>query len=330
MFSRKKTLIFAAAGLLLLILVSLLVFHVDNYYMTVINVILIYFFCTIGIMVLLGLCGQLSFASISFMGAGAFLTAQLAKNYGFPPLLALICGVLLAGVFSLAIGALLLRLQGSFFIFGTIGFVQMMQTIYQNYQPLSGGPNGIYGIPKLSVLGFRFDSMTKWFFLLLALAVIVALLVQRLRSSALGRSMMAVRDNELAAQSLGVNVYIVKLKAFTISGTIAALGGGLLAFHNGVVSSSLFTFNVQLQFLMMATLGGINSVWGTALGTVLVSLLPELMRPLLRYMQLIYGGSIILLMIFMPTGIAGCIKSVAKRLRAGRKGGRKHADSGGS
>ena len=289
-----------------------------NYTYTVINSAIIYYFCSLGVVLMLGFCGQLSFAIISFMGIGAFLAGQLAKNFGVAPWLAIILATCATMIVSLVFGYLLLRLKGAFFVFGTIATVSIFSTIFQNYIPLSGGPNGLFGIPKLVLFGITFNSYSKWFWLLLILAVLCGLLVLRIRSTSLGRSMMAVRDNEIAAQVMGVNVFATKLYAFIISSGIAGFGGALLCFHNGVVSSTLFTFGVQMRFLTMAMLGGISSVPGSALGTLIVICLPEVLRVLQRYMNLIYGIAVVLMMIFMPTGIAGLLSGLARRLLSGR------------
>ena len=305
---------------LLVLLISaaaILAFYLsaDKYVFTVANSAIIYYFCSINVVVLLGLCGQMSFASVTFMGLGAFFAGQLAKNYAVAPWLSIILAVILTTIVSAFFGVLLLRLKGAFFVFGTIALVNMFQVIFQNFKPLTGGPDGLYGIPKLNLFGIVFKSYQQWFWLLLICALLTALFVKRIRDTSLGRAMMAVRDNEIAAQGMGINIYRTKLTAFILSSSLAAFGGALLCFHNGVVSYSLFTFSVQMKFLSMAMLGGINSIVGTAFGTILVACLPELFRVLEQYMTLIYGIGVILMMIFMPTGLAGLWKKSISRLQ---------------
>lgn len=310
------TLIPAVVVVVLAVIIS---YHLNNYYMTLINTALIYFLCVSGLAITLGMGGQLSMCSVTFMGLGGFLAAQLATNYGVAPFLALLIAVVLTTIAGYLIGLVLMRLSGGFFVFGTIGLVQIGSTIFTNFRPLSGGPDGIFGIPKLSIFGFTFLTMQAWMVLLMIIAILAILLITRIRATSLGRSLMAVRDDEIAAYTLGVNVYRTKVIGFTISCALGGLAGALLAFHNGVVSSALFTFNTQLQFVIMTMLGGVTSTIGTLLGTFLVIALPELMRPLANYMTLIYGITVIVLMIFLPMGLGGLVNSIYKKIVRARK-----------
>ncbi len=319
MKTNKGMLLKIIIGIAALIIIIPLIKDMNSYYLTVINTAMLYFMAVLGIRLVLGMGGQMSFAAVAFMGLGAFVTGQLCKNYGFNPLIALILGTVIGLVFSMLAGMVLLRMKGPFFIFGTISLLNIMATIFQNFRPLSGGQDGLYGIPKLSIFKFEISSLNQWFYLLLVVSILCALLVQRISKSSFGRSLMAVRDDDLAASVMGVNVYRTKLIAFTIAGGMAALSGGLLAFHNGVVSASLFTFDVQLKFLIMAMLGGIQSTLGSVIGTFIVQMLPEVLRPLLNYMNLVYGIGIVFLMIFMPMGLVGMFQSIRNKIKKSKK-----------
>ena len=312
---KKKTFLYQliAAGAVIIIAIALSG-SLNNYIMTLLNTALIYFLCSAGLSIMLGMGGQLSMCTVTFMGLGGFLAGQMAVNYGVPPLAALVLSVLMTTIVGLLLGLVLMRLKGGFFVFATIGLVSIGSTVFSNFTPLSGGPDGVFGIPKLSIFGYKFSSMRAWFFLLIAIVVVVILLISRIRSTSLGRGLMAVRDDEMAALTLGVHVYRTKVIGFVICSALCALGGALLAFHNGVVSYSLFTFNTQLEFVMMVMLGGVNSTVGTLLGTFLVTALPELLRSLASYMNLIYGLAVIILMIFMPMGIGGLVSDFYKKV----------------
>ena len=301
----------SAALLLVVILIS---GNFNSYIMTLANTSLIYFLCVSGMSVMLGMGGQMTMCSIAFMGLGGFLAAQFTMTLGLPAWVSILVSLLAVTIIGVLFGMVMMRMSGGFLVFGTIGLVQIANTIFTNFRPLSGGPDGIFGLPKLTVFGFTFDTMQSWFYLLLALTVLTILLVSRIRSTSLGRSLMAVRDDEVAAYTLGVHVYRTKVIGFTISCALAGLAGALLAFHNGVISSSLFTFNTQMNFIIMVMLGGVNSTLGTLAGTFLVTALPELLRPLANYMSLIYGIAVILLMIFMPMGIGGLVESAYKKM----------------
>ena len=320
---KKKVSVSKLVMPVLCILFALIVpLSTNRYQITVVNTALIYYLGALGISVMMGMCGQMTFASISFIGIGAYAATQFSKTLGMPTLLALFAAVVFTALVSLIIGLLLLRLSGGYFTFATMGLVNICASLFINVKPLTGGANGIIGIPDLSIFGFVFDTLYKWFFLLLAVCIGCGMIVQRIRKTSLGRSMAAVRDNELAAKSLGINCYQVKVIAFVVAGAFAGLAGALLAFHNGAVSYALFSFSNATNFVIMVMLGGVNSTLGTFLGTFLVTLMPEVLRPLASYLVLIQGFMIILMMIFMPMGLAGigqALKEKAKKYMAQRK-----------
>lgn len=287
----------------------------DSYQITIVNTALMYFVGALGISVMMGMCGQMSFATISFMGIGAYCATQLTKTFGVPTLAALILAVVFTALMSLWIGALLFRLSGGYFTFATIGLVYICTSLFTNLKSITGGANGIIGIPDLNLFGFKLDSLYKWFYFLCIVCILCGLVVERVRRTSLGRSMASVRDNELAAKALGVNCYQVKIISFVFAGALAGLSGALIAFHNGTVSTALFSFQSATNFIIMVMLGGVNSTIGTFLGTFLVTLMPEILRPLVEYLRLIQGVLIILMMIFMPMGLAGIGQSVLAWLK---------------
>lgn len=281
----------------------------NNYQLTIVNVSIIYFIACMAYTVMLGMGGIMSMSNITFMGLGAFFTANLAKTFGLPTVLAGILAVAATALIAYILSIGLVRLSGFYFVFGTIGLCNMMATVFLNFRPLSNGADGISGVPKLSVFGFEFRELKHWCLLLSLIAFVGALIVARIRKSSLGRSLMSIRDDAVAASTLGVNVDRTKRIAFTIGATFSAVAGMLIAFHNGVVSASLFTFNVQQNMLMMVMLGGVNSTVGAMGGAFLVQLMPEVLRPIQEYLRLVQGILLILLMIFMPMGIAGLVQS---------------------
>ena len=286
----------------------------DPYIMTVINSALMYFIGALGISMMLGMGGQMSFATVAFMGLGAFTTAQLTKTLGMHSVSAMFLSTLIVMAASGLIGLLLFRLSGAYFTFATIGLVQISSNIFTTYKPFSGGPDGLTGIPRLSFFGITFNNLYMWFYLLCAIAVICGLIVERVRRTALGRSLASVRDNEVAAQTLGVNVYMVKVISFIIAGAFAGISGSLIAYHYTSISAYLFSFVTSTTFVVMVMLGGVNSTVGTFVGTILVTMLPEWLRPLTQYMRFLYGIAIILMMIYMPMGLAGIWHTMSAKL----------------
>ena len=308
--------------ILLIIAIAAFVIIIPNtnkgYSMMVMNVALIYSIATYGISVMFGLGGHLAFSAVTFMGVGAYTIANLCSgrlgfiiNTAYAFLIAIVSGAVL----SFIIGLLLLRLKGTYFSFATIGLVQVSWSIYQNYKPLSGGPDGIPNISTLQIFGWSPDSYNEWFYVLVVVVLIVAILVERIRKSQLGRSLSAIRDNEIAAYTLGINVYMTKVFAFTIAGILATVAGALYAMHGKYVSAEMFTFECATSYIIMAMLGGVNDTCGIFLCSFLVTMLPEWLRSMKDYLQLLYGIGIVLLMVFMPDGLAGLAKRIVKKIR---------------
>lgn len=290
----------------------------QGYSMMILNLALIYSIATYGISVLLGLGGQLSFSAVAFMGLGAYITANLCSGrHGFwmDTFLSLLLIIPVSALVAFLMGMVLFRLKGAYFTFATIGLVQVAWSFFLSYKPLFGGPDGISGIATLRIFGWSPANYNQWFYVMAAFVLIVALLVERIRRSQLGRSLSAIRDNEIAAQTLGINVYITKVIAFTIAGVLAALAGSLYAMHSQFVSSDMFTFERATSYIIMAMLGGVNNTAGILVGSLLVTMLPEWLRGMQQYLQLIYGVGVILLMVFMPMGLAGLASNACKSIR---------------
>lgn len=311
------------ACLAFLLIFSIVVeWKMNNYTVLVVNTALMNMITAYGLSIMLGMCGQLVFSGIAFMGVGAYLTANLCSGrLGFilPGPAAILITLAATALIALATGVLFLRLRSSFCTFATLGFVQVLYTLFMNYEPAFGGPKGIPEIQNLSVGGFVFDSYKKWYLLLIAIVLLIAFLVERIRRTSLGRSLASIRDNEIAAQTLGVNIYRTRVIAFIIAGTFAGLSGSLLAQHNRFISGDQFSFAKSTTIVIMSMLGGINSTPGIFAGAMIVTFLPEVMRGMDRYLMFIYGIAVIVMMIFMPMGIGGAVSDLLKRIRRNKK-----------
>lgn len=317
--SGKKLTVGSVAAIVFLLAFSTTVtWKMNNYTVLVVNMALINMITAYGLSVMLGMCGQLVFSGVAFMGIGAYLTANFCSGrLGFviPGTLATLFSVALTALIALVMGMLFLRLKNSFCTFATLGFVQVLYTLFLNYEPAFGGPKGIPEIQTLAVGGFVFDSYKKWYFLLLACVLLIAGVVERIRRTSFGRSLASIRDNEIAAQTLGVNIYRTRVIAFTLAGAFAGLSGALLAQHNRFISGDQFSFAKSTTIVIMSMLGGINSTAGIFAGALIVTFLPEVLRGLDKYLMFIYGIAVILMMIFMPMGIGGATADFFKQLR---------------
>lgn len=280
----------------------------DDYLLTVLCNAMISAIAVFGLSIMLGMGGQVTFSTSGMMGIGAFTSGALTTKLGLHPLVGLAASLLIVCVFSLLIGLVLFRLKGTYFAFATIALVQIVYVVLQNWKPVTGGAEGMPGIPPFDIGFMLVDNTHKYFYVIFTLTLICGLIVHRIRTSSLGRSLSSVRDNEIAAYCLGVNVFRTKVISFVISGAFAALAGSLYAHLNFYLSAESFTFEQSGIYLIMVMLGGVSSTVGAFFGAVLLTILPELMRFLQTYYKLVYGIGVIVIMVFMPQGIAGMVK----------------------
>lgn len=301
--------------------VALFVFYVfipnksGTYTITVLNGALIYYIANIGCALMLGQCGLVSFASVAFMGVGGYVSALLSSRLGWNPFLAMGAAALASMLAAWLLGLALMRLNGTFFTFSTIALVQISYTIFNGWKEVTGGPNGIPQIPGFRIFGWEARDYFSNYYILITLCILAALIAIRLKKTNLGRAMSSVRDNELVAKSMGVNVYRTKVIAFVIAAAFAGFAGAALVHNTHYVVSTYFTFDNATTYIIQTMVGGVYNVMGVFLGTILITMLPEWLRPLQEYIRLVYGLGVILLMIFMPMGIWGTMSALWKRLK---------------
>ncbi len=260
-----------------------------------------------GVVVVLGYCGQLALCQAAFLGLGAYCVALATVDYGLPFFVGLSMSIALTGLIGALLGLTTLRLAGHYLAMVTISFQLIVTMVLTNWIGFTHGSDGISGIPRpvLGVIDLSGGAPYLGLCLIILLAVI--LVVESLKASKLGRAMQAVRDNEIAASTCGVDVFRTKLAAFAASAALGGLGGGLFAGAFSFISPDQFTFNDSIVLLTMALLGGVESAVGALLGTVLLVLLPEWLRFLRQIYLAIYGAAVIVIMIFMPRGVWGLL-----------------------
>lgn len=286
-----------------------------TYTITVMNGALIYYIANVGCALMLGQCGMVSFASVAFMGVGGYTSAVLALELGWNPFITMIIATLFSMFVAWLLGLALMRLNGTFFTFSTIALVQISFTIFNGWKKVTGGPNGIARIPSFRFMGWEAKTYFDNYYILITMCILAALLAMRLKRTNLGRAMSSVRDNELVAKSLGVNVYTTKVTAFVIAAGFAGFAGAALVHNSHYVVSTYFTFDNATTYIIQVMVGGVYNFAGVFLGTILITMLPEWLRFLQEYIRLVYGVGVILLMIFMPMGIWGAMSGQVKRIK---------------
>jgi branched-chain amino acid transport system permease protein len=281
-----------------------------------------YAIAVLGMVVVLGYTGQINLAQAAFFGFGAYGVALGTVTYGLPFWVSFAIGIGVAALAGGILGLTTLRLGGHYLAMITISFQQIFDLVAVNWIEFTHGPDGIPGIPRPSVLGKELSDDRAYLLLCALMLYLMIALVWWLPKTRLGRAMRGVRENELAAEVVGVHTLRVKVTAFTICAALGGIGGGLYAGGFAYISPDNFNFTRAIEFLSMVLLGGAQSPFGGALGTTLLILLPEWLKempPSLQFIKdvylAIYGLAVILIMVFMPEGIWGLIRNTWNRFR---------------
>ena len=273
------------------------------------NTYYLYLACSIGLLtivaaglnVLAGFAGQISLGHAGFYALGAYGAALAATRLGWPLWASVPAGMVMAAIVGAAVGAAALRVSGPYLAMVTIAFGIIVEHVLVEWVSLTGGPGGIFNIPKLSVGG------SYW---LIAVATAVTLwLTANLRASAWGRALLAVKSSEVAAESLAISPYLTRTTAFTISAALAGLAGGLFTVLNGYISPDSFTLQTSIVFLLALLFGGLGSVAGPLVGGVALTLLPELLTGLADYRLILYGTLLLISIYGLPAGVVGAVRA---------------------
>ncbi|HVY04565.1 MAG TPA: branched-chain amino acid ABC transporter ATP-binding protein/permease [Burkholderiales bacterium] len=291
-------------------------FNVSHFVLSMFMQATTYAIAVLGMVVVLGYTGQINLAQAAFFGFGAYGVALGTVSYGLSFWVALALGIGIAGLAGGILGLTTLRLGGHYLAMITISFQQIFDLVAVNWIEVTHGPDGIAGIPRPSFFGHELSDDRAY--LLLCSIVLIALIIAvwYLPRTRLGRAMRGVRENELAAEVVGVHTLRTKVIAFTMSAALGGIGGGLYAGGFAYISPDNFNFQRAVEFLSMVLLGGAQSPFGGALGTTLLILLPEWLKempPALQFIKdvylAIYGLAVILIMVFMPEGIWGLLRN---------------------
>lgn len=246
-----------------------------------------------GLALVLGFTGQFSLGQAGFMALGAYTSGYLALHLGVPPMPATLVGGLVAALGGLAVGLPSLRLSGDYLAVVTLGFNGIIIVIIQNTEAV-GAALGMIGLPQATNFGWTYTWLLLGAFSLWNI----------LRSSH-GRAMMAVRDNEIAVRSLGVDTTRVKVVAFVVGAFWAGIAGGLIAFLNASISPNQFNYDRSIELVAMVVLGGTGSLTGPLIAASALTALPEILRPVAEYRMLIYALLLVTMMILRPQGLLG-------------------------
>lgn len=271
----------------------------------------IYSILAISLNLAMGFTGLLNIGHVAFYGIGAYTSALLALNFGLPFWIGLLAGGFLAGLFGLLVAVPTVRLKGDYLAIATLGFAIIIESIFRNWMSLTRGPLGLPRIPKPVLFGFSFSGFS-YLLLVIFFVALTYVFVKHITETPFGRVLKAIREDELAASSLGKNVIKYKSQALFISAFLAGVAGSLYAHYITFIDPSSFSILESILIISMIIVGGLASVSGSIIGAFVLVLIPEALRFLhlpssmigaLR--QMIYAGLLIILLIKRPQGILG-------------------------
>jgi branched-chain amino acid transport system permease protein len=262
---------------------------------------------------ILGYAGIFSLAHALFFGVGAYAATFAAMKLGLGFVGATAFGMLLAALISLMLALPALRVRGEYFVAASLGLQMLAITVFTEWKSVTGGIGGLTNIPPASIFGFRFVEREQYLVLALVCLVAIILIIRALVRSSFGRSLKAIRDDEVAASAFGKNVAVIKTTAVVVSSALAAVAGSLYAFYFSFINVESFVLETSIQLMAMVIIGGTATLFGPLIGTVLILLLPAALSYIPHLpateigsiQQIIYGLAMVLLMIFRPGGLWG-------------------------
>lgn len=287
----------------------------SSYWLYVASLTLVYALGAAGLNLILGYAGQISLAQGAFMGVGGYAVAILSVTYGMPVLVGIGVGALAGFLLGLLIGIPALRVSTHYLAMITLGVEVIYLVLAINLTDLTNGTLGIPGIPRPELPGFAFKTDASFHVFIAAVATLVLGFLLFVLNSTWGRAFKAVRENEMRASMLGVNVRRYKLLAFAIGCAVAAVAGGLLASLIGFVDHDAFPMSLSFQLLLMVVVGGQGRFEGPLLGAILVTVLPELLRGTASMYLIIFAALTLVIVMFMPKGLVTLWDALYLRVR---------------
>ena len=270
----------------------------------------------VGLNLLFGYAGKISFGHNAFMAMGAYASGILTTGAGLPPLGALVAGAAGTGVVAFLLGAPILRLRGHYLAMATLALGEITIIVSTRWTEVTGGLTGIPGVPDFQVLGVAFDTKTKLYYLIWAVALGGLGLSFRVIDSRFGRALRALGAHEAAAEALGVPVVRYRVQVFVLSAVYAAVAGGLYAHFLNYVNGTFFDLPVMVELMAMLVVGGIGTRWGPIVGAVPLMWVSQSLGRYADYSLLIFGALYGVALLFLPRGLCGELVA----WEAGRRG----------
>lgn len=297
-------LLFAVSSISFLIIVALMFIGIiDEYNGQLLTLAGIYVIISLSLNLVTGFTGQLVLGMAGFMCVGAYTTAISIMTFNLPIFVALILGGLMTAIFGIIIGFPTLRLRGDYLAVTTLGFGEIIRVIMINLEGLTGGAAGLKAIPSFSDTGdFILDEVIR-FSWVYGFVIITIVVISNLIKSSPGRAIISIREDEIASNSMGINVAYYKILSFTVAAFLAGIGGGLYAIFFGYLNPAMFGFMNSVNFVVIVVLGGLGSITGTIIAAVSFTFIQEWLRVFEDFRLVIFGLALIGIMLFWPSGL---------------------------
>ncbi len=276
---------------------------------------LIYVVLGLGLNIVVGLAGLLDLGYVAFYAVGAYSYGLLNYHFNLGFWAVLPIGALLGVVFGILLGFPVLRLRGDYLAIVTLGFGEIIRLILENWNEFSFGPSGIANIPRPSFFGHQFSlhaATVYIYFLMIALTLLTIFVVNRLQNSRIGRAWIALREDEVACQAMGIDKTKTKLTAFALGATWAGMIGVIFAAKTTFINPASFTFLESAMILSIVVMGGMGSIIGVIIGALVLILLPEYLRAFSDYRMLLFGAILVIMMVFRPQGLISNVRRTYK------------------
>ena len=276
------------------------------YQINIMTTALIYVMVGLGLNIVVGLAGLLDLGYVAFYAVGAYSYALLNYHFGLSFWLVLPIGAAMGALFGILLGFPVLRLRGDYLAIVTLGFGEIIRLILENWNEFSHGPSGIANIPRPGFFGVELSlhqSHVYLYFIMIGLVLFTIFVVRRLQDSRIGRAWVALREDEVACQAMGIDKTKTKLTAFALGATWAGMGGVAFAAKTTFINPASFTIWESIIILCVVVLGGMGSIIGVACGAFMLMLLPEYLRAFSEYRMLAFGVVLVLMMVFRPGGL---------------------------
>ncbi|MBW1727632.1 MAG: branched-chain amino acid ABC transporter permease [Deltaproteobacteria bacterium] len=266
----------------------------------------IYCLITMGLSLLMGYAGQISIGHAAFFGIGAYISAILTTNYGMNPWACMVIGMAVTAVVAVLVGAPSLKLRGHYLAMATLAFGIIIFIIFNEEIEWTGGPDGMSGIPGLTLFGFEFNSVERYYYLVWGFVIAAFIFTVNVIQSGTGRALRAIHASEPAARAMGVDVSRFKILVFVYSAVLASLAGSLYAHYLNFVNPATFDLFFSIKLLIMIALGGMHNIWGAIVGTGLITFLSnEWLYYFEEFEVIVYGAILLFVTVLLPDGLAG-------------------------